>query len=307
MRSREVGLRVLAAALFFGLAGTVIFKLLPPERAWPAVALALIGTLIALVPWDTWRALLASIDQATIGPVSVALRQNVEQATANAPPADTGEGLDVMPSGKATSMLDLRLRLEWKLAYVAKNLLAGPDGSPTFFTIGSLKFDGYLTDSEARTAIGILSTTDERLWSMAHAERGAVLREAEAFVDSVRASIFWGFVKRTLRGEDVPDVDDLWRGDIDGGGKRDDMLAGRSDSEFWVAPAFALDADSAIRRNAIKRLKTKKRPYGVPCNRRIVVVPDKAHGRPEEHGCDDGPHVVKLSGLRRLVEHPPTG
>lgn len=297
-RTREVGLRGVAAILFFGLAGIVVFEVLAPERAWPVVVLSLAGAMVALVPWDVWRALLSRIEQAQIGPVSVGLRRDVQDAAANAPPSDNNEGGGKAPDGKARSMLDLRLRLESKLTYVAKYLLGTPE-SPESFTIGSLEFDGYLTKLEARTALGILSAGDERLRALSPEDRDSTLIEAEKFVDGVRASIFWGMVRRMLRGENMPGAPGLWLGDIDGKGRRKDMLAGESGREFWVAPAFAIDAASTIKTSAVERLSTEERPYGVPRARRIVVVPDRSLAPEGPPG--DSPRVVRLANLRAAL------
>lgn len=293
---REMVVRLIAAALFFTLAGVVVAEVLSPERAWPVVVLSLAGAVVVLVPWDVWRALLARVEQAQIGPVSVGLRRDVESAAASAPPSDDSEDGSKKASEKAKSMLELRLRLEWKFAYVAKHLLAEASG-PTFFTIGSLKYDGYLTESEARTAIGILSTGDERLRAMSPLERDGILIEAETFVKGVRASIFWGMVRRMLRGLDPPGGENLWVGDVDGKGRRDDMLArGGERGDFWVAPAFALNSKSSILRSTKKRLETHERPYGVTAERRIVVVPDAEDG--QNASSDAGPKVVQLFELR---------
>jgi hypothetical protein len=254
-----------------------------------AVPFLAIGVLIVAVPQGTWRTMLASISKAQIGPVSFELRRDLEHAAAIAAPSDAGEDAEKASGGKARSMFELRLRLEAKLTYVAKELLAEENG-PTFLTIGSLEYDEYLKRSEARTAIGVLNTRDEQLRALAEDEKKTFLEEAGEFVDGVRASIFWGQVKRRLRGKD-----------IDAGGKRDDLLAGDDENVYWIAPAFAIAEGSGIRTNAEKRLRTGKRSYGVPVERRVVVVPDNSRFKPGSKSTT-WPHVVKLAGLRELIE-----
>src|SRR5205814_7032471 len=62
---------------------------------------------------------------------------------------DTGgdEGID---------LVRLRLKLEAKFAWITKHLLAGPD-TPTFATIGSLQYDGYLPPDQAQRLARLVS------------------------------------------------------------------------------------------------------------------------------------------------------
>lgn len=300
-RRWQVTLRLLCAAPFFALAGFVAFDCLPADRAWPVLALAALGFLIAIVPREVWRQIALSVSKAQIGPVGFELQRDLEKAVAIAPVSDRGEGGDPPPeNARAETMFDLRLRLEFKLAYAAKHLLADSRGV-TFLTVGSLEYDGYLTRAEARTAIGILSTRDEQLNAMGESGKEAFLKEAEKFVDSVRASIFWGQVKRCLQGKDQRSVPSLWIGDIERKGERDDLLAGTPGNEFWVAPAFGIAADSKIRKGAEARLRTEKRPYGVPAHRRIVVLPDVSKFQGEREP-GSPPEVVRLIHLRETIE-----
>ncbi len=289
--------RILWALPFFGLAVVVGLQELSSDRAWPVAALLIVGIVVAAVPKTTWKELLSSVENAQFGPVGIALRRDTARAAEIAPESDKGEGVEGEdPDGSVRTMLDLQLMLEWKLAFVAKHLLAKGD-SATFLTIGSLKFDGYLTESEARTALGILGTREEELNELPRPDRDIFIKEAQKFVDSVRASIFWGQVKRTLAGKEDGSNSNLWLEDLASEGRRHDLLAGFSGKEFRVAPAFALDETSEILDNACKRVEAEP----TPPEQKMVVVPDISGTEisPSEEGALS---VVKLANLRPTLE-----
>jgi hypothetical protein len=216
-------MKLLWAAPFFLLALIVAFSGLSSDRAWPVAALLLVGIVIVVVPEDFWREALANVENASFGPVSVGLRKVAGEAAAIAEP-DTSEGVEEAPS-TPENVFDLRLRLEYKLAFIAKHMLAR-DGQATFVTIGSLKHDGYLRTEEARAAFGILSIREEELQELSDAEQKKFVKEAGEFVDGVRASVFWGQVRRTLQGADAPGQDDLCKAQVPSSGRRDDFRAG---------------------------------------------------------------------------------
>lgn len=289
--------RILWALPFFGLAFVVGIQELSSDRAWPVAALLIVGIVVAAVPKDTWKELLSSVENAQFGPVGIALRRDAARAAEIAPESDKGEGIEGDPGDSARSMLDLKLMLEWKLAFVAKHLLA-ENGAATFLTIGSLKFDGYLTEAEARTAIGILGTREEELNQLPRPDRDIFIEEAQKFVDSVRASVFWGQAKRVLEGKEGASDEDLFRETLAGAGRRHDLLAGLPDREFRVAPAFAVDVNSEMLVKARERVKAEP----TPPERKIVVVPDISNSEVMPLPTDDGPAVVKLADLRATLE-----
>jgi hypothetical protein len=286
------------AIIFFALAAAVLLNELPPERVWPAAALLLGGVLIVTVPREGWRHFLGSIQKAQLGPVSVDLRREAREAAAHVPAVDTGEGPGAALTGDPETMFDLRIRLEYKLTYAAKHLLAPGQDNATFLTIGSLKLDGYLTPAEARTAIGILATRQRELEDLPPAARKRFLEEAGEFVGGVRASIFWGQVKRRLKGKDG-DRGNLLEGEISGSGRRKDLQARSSDELVRVIPALALDPDSKILAQTVERVRReseKKRTRLRP----LIVIPDvsaEANLRAEE----GRPEVVKLASLRSVL------
>ena len=283
------------AAPFILLALFVAFDHLSSEQAWPVAALVLIGVVILIVPTDIWRKLVDRVEKAQFGPISLGLRRDVEDAAEFVPLSDQGEGTRE-PTGAAQSIFELRMRLEWKLVYIAKHLLATDEA--TFVTIGSLEFDGYLTKSEARTATGILTTRDEELQALPESERRKFFAEAQRFVDSVRASVFWGQVRRVLQGKEDDGAPDLLRKVIPSTSRRRDLLAGVEEREFRVAPALALDSNSKILGQTLERLEGEGGASSRP-ERQMVVIPDIS----EEKSVSDGtPEVVKLAGLRAALE-----
>lgn len=289
--------RILWALPFFALAFVVGVQELSSDRAWPIAALLIIGIVVAAVPKTTWKELLSNVENAQFGPIAIAVRRDTARAAEIAPESDKGEGVEGDPGKSARSMLDLKLMLEWKLVFVAKHLLT-ENGAATFLTIGSLKFDGYLTEAEARTAIAILGTREEELNELPRPDRDIYIEEAQKFVDSVRASVFWGQVKRVLEGKEDASDASLWREDLASAGRRHDLLAGLPSKEFRVAPAFAVDVGSGVLKKARERVKIEP----TPPERGIVVVPDISKSAVMPSPSDDGPAVVKLASLRATLE-----
>lgn len=296
--ARESALRRLPwAAPFILLALVVAFDRLSSDQAWPVAALVLIGVVILIVPTEIWQKMIDRVEEAKFGPVSLGLRREVEDAAMYVPPSDKGEGVDE-PTEGVRNIIDLRMRLEWKLVYVAKHLLA-QGGEATYVTVGSLRFDGYLSDAEARTAIGILSTRDEELDDLSDTEREKFLDEAQEFVDSIRASVFWGQVRRVLGGQDG-DAEDLIRKEIPSSGSRRDLLAGADGKECRVVPTLALKADSRILQRAEDRLAGEGGASPEP-ERQVIAIPDISEAEPRLEG---NPKIVKLSDLRSQLEVP---
>jgi hypothetical protein len=291
--------KALWASLFFGLALAVAFSGLAPDRAWSVAIFLFIGIMIVAVPKEVWKEILSRVENAKVGPVSIALQLDAGKAAASAAEPDTSEGLDGAPLETAKDMFDLRKRLEWKLAYIAKHLLA-KNGNATFVTIGSLEYDGYLSEEEARTAIGIFNTREEELRELPKAAQETFLKDAGAFVDSVRASVFWGQAKRRLKGKDRSKDKNLLRAKLPSTGRRSDFLAGLPGKEFRVAPALALGKRSGVLKRAIKRLRDEVDTFS-GLERQIVVIPDNSK-EDEAPASGKKPRVVKLANLRSALE-----
>ena len=195
--------------------------------------------------------------------------------------------------GRATTdMVDLRLKLEAKMAWVCKQLLAGTD-TPTFATIGSLHYDKLLTDEQARVATRILSR-DPTLWTGRHPEDLARTLKAEsAFVRTFRANVFAGLVKEAVRKA-------KWRVEplADAPGRRRQFYAERQPAHVRIAPVFALDPGGDLLARARGRLVAPD-DEEQPVDARLVVVPDKAR---IATAADEQPAVVRFEHLLDTLE-----
>jgi len=280
-----------------GVAVAIVVANLSSDQAWPVAAFLLIGLIVLVVPTDAWQKVLSSVESAQLGPLSFGLRQQVEAAAEIAPPSDKGEGVVAELQEEAESVFDLRLQLEWKLAFIAKHLLEGSDGV-TFANIGSLWFDGYLTDSEARTAIGIMTARDEELRLLPEAERRKFIADAQTFLNGLRAAVFWGRVRRELQGRGSADGVDLFLERVRGTDGRDDLLAGDGEEEVRVIPVLSINESSDKLDEALEPIEkgTLPRPR---TRRQIIVVPDSSETKvPQEPAAP----VVPLSELRRELQ-----
>ncbi len=296
---RSVVVRLLVGLPFIALALAVIAIGLPSDRAWPVAAFLLIGIIVLVVPVDAWQKFLSSVERAQIGPLSFGLRQHVEKAAKIAPPSDKGEGVADEPTEDAQSVFELRMQLEWKLAFIAKHLLAGRNGT-TFVTIGSLKFDGYLTDSEARTATGIMLARDEELRELPASERRKFISEAQEFLDGLRTSVFWGRIKRELEGKDDEGAPNLLRESVRGTGGRNDLLADYNGVSTRIVPVLALNRESSNLKKAAERMEEGALP-GPETKRQLIVVPDSTESKVPP---DATSSIVELGELREALTSP---
>jgi hypothetical protein len=183
----------------------------------------------------------------------------------------------------AEDLLDLRLRLESKLAWVCKHLLAGPN-TPTYATIGSLYYDGYLTHDDARVAARLLGFSGEGYGQ----ERRNLAIAGGPLVASFRAIVFDAYVRKALLGAGwvIVDLDEP-------SGPRPDFVISKGDRSLRVAPRVVTTRVSRIRDRTVDRLAASGDDPAV--ERRIVVIPDAS--RSPEDGRSADPRVVKLAAL----------
>lgn len=285
--------RLVVAVPLFGLALSIVIADLDADRAWPVAAFLLIGLLVLVVPPEGWQKFLSRVENAQIGPLGVGLRQEVEEAAEMAPPPDTGEGVAGEPTEQAETVFELRMQLEWKLAFIAKHLLSDGSGV-TYVTIGSLFFDGYLSETEARTATGILAARDEELKELPDAERRKFVEDAQTFLDGLRASVFWGQAKRVLEGRGSGGTKNAFLERVRGTGGRNDLLADAEGEEVRVIPIMALEEGSSKLVEAVEAIENGELPRP-RTKRQIIVVPDSsATERPSKSDVQ----IVELSELR---------
>jgi hypothetical protein len=216
------------------------------QLGWLLVALLLVLLVCTLRPNDV-RDFVSRIQKISGGGLDIELQASNAQAAAQA--ARTQEPDDSPP---AATITELRFKLERKLTYMAGNVL-GPivDGRMTsrFITIGSLAYDGYLTNEEALLADTILTTSDWEFRSLPYDQQIALLRDGGKFVANVRAAIFHGYVRRELERR----YGAVQR-DPATAAPRDSFIVHDGDQAVRYVTVFATKADSSLLRNQLARL-----------------------------------------------------
>jgi hypothetical protein len=273
-----------AAIVFFG--GLIVVAVLMPPRRWKGLA-------------DRFE----SFKLSGFG-LGVEAKRAAAQTPESEAEAPVGDKVDPEGVGKAEidDVLALRLKFEAKLAYIVKHLLneeaCGSPRPPEFATVGSLRHDGYLTDDQARLAVGILTVRESDLAQLSASEREKFFKEADDFVTNMRASVFDGMVRKRLRdnGWAVSDLDRAKKA-----ARPDISVSPVDDSHgprFVVAPTYAMRRGSEILDRARARLGSGGADRGrLEAVRRIIVVPNRSEVEPV--GEDVDPQVLTLS---RLVE-----
>jgi hypothetical protein len=250
--------------------------------------LLVLAALVLAIPVADFRELLENLKSLKFGPEGIAAEwfQRARPVAA----VETAEQQE-KPATDSTSMSQLRLLLEAKLAYIAKDLL---DEQPTFVTIGSLNYDGYLDDETANVADGLMTLRDEDLRGLDAQERGRLLRTGDDIVRTIRARTLQGWVRKIL------DNAAAWRWEpVDRGpNKVPDYLAIHGEQRLLVAAVFATSRDSQIFGWARTRLEDGKEiPDDV--SRRVIVLPRRA--RDEMIDRDGDPAVIRAQDLSGLL------
>lgn len=190
------------------------------------------------------------------------------------------------------SAITLRLRLEAKLTYIAKHMLAAEDCCATYVTVGSLRVDGYITDREAETLSQVLTMRDDLLDASPVGQRSEFLRDANNVVKNIRASVFYALVQKMLESNGWEPEPILTKR------KRADFHATRgNDRQFRVVPRFATDEKSSILSRELERLEAFSGERSIR-GRTLIVVPDRSRSELDPEG---DPAVLKLSEFRRLL------
>jgi hypothetical protein len=256
-----IALLLLAGAVLIGL-GEV-----KPDAAPAILSLVLLAGLVVVIPVGDLRQVLSRIKKINVaGVVSADLYEDVKDLAKNAPNEDIEpkEGRAGLEDAKGNEATDLRLRLEAKLAYVAKHML---EPHTDFVTIGSLHFDKLLTDKEARTADGLMTLRDEDLQALTRKRREEFVGGARQLVKSFRASVLHGWVRATVGRKKGWRVTDLPPGER----PRCDFLVSDGKRSFLVVTAFATSAESEILNSALEHISSDPPP--MPVDKRIVVIP----------------------------------
>jgi hypothetical protein len=273
-----------AAVIFFG--GLVVFVALTPPRQWKGLA-------------DRFE----SFKFSGFG-LGVEAKRAASQTPESEPekPAVVGEGQTDESADAVTAgdVLTLRFKFEARFAYMVKHLLneekRDQPAPPDFATIGSLRHDGYLTDTQAQLAAKIQTMREGDLAGLSSAERRKFFEEADDFVTNMRASVFDGMVRKSLReaGWDVNDLDRAAKA------ARPDITVSSAGQDrpvrFIVAPTYAMKQDSDILERAIERLQPGGRDHDrLAAARRLVVVPNRSRAEPT--GAEADPEILALQEL----------
>lgn len=296
-----------AARVIFGLAalGAMVLAVVvslsdgepEPDRALATAALVVLGLIpvaLYLVPQADLQAALGRIKSVTIGSLGIELSDYAGLAgQAEVSEEDAGE--------IGETLLDLRVGLEMKLAYLAKHVFGpqpDPDAGdviPAFITVGSLQHDGYLSKDHARIAYDILTMRSHELRSLTGPERRLFLKGAENFVKGIRSEIFTAQVKKELE-------DAHWRV-LEASPQmrlRRDLIVqstGTDGIQHHVIPVFAMSPDSTLFEKPSERLQ--KQSLSKAGGSRFIVVPplSKASGSQGE---------VKIVTLKEMLAelHP---
>ncbi len=296
--------RVAFALLLVLLADRVVVGAVKTDQALVVAGLTLAAlAAIALTP-SVARALAARVSKISIGPVVLEVFKAAERAAGPATVEDFegAEGLsgelegDLETELSVESVLDLRLMIERKLTYLAKHVL-DQGGTPTFLTIGSLKYDKLLPERDADLVSRLMALRDEDLAELSPVERAKFLVAADEVARSIRATVLHCLVRKILlepRGGDRKrlkgwEVSELHRER----GRRTDFVVEIKGSKYRVAPVFATNRSSPLLASAKKRLapgEIGEDDYAL----RIIVLPHNSRGDKEP---ESDPAVITTDQL----------
>jgi hypothetical protein len=270
-----------------------------PDIAAVAAGVVVLAAIVLSLGVSGLREFVRRINKASVGSVSLELGQ-AEQAARQA--VDTDPEDDKMRTGTPTSVMELRMRLEAKLAWIAKHLLVDNPEHPnhtTFVTIGSLRFDKLLSEEEAQTAATVMALRDEELDRLPDREREAFLSSATKVVNNLRAAAHFGSVRNEFDEGLEEGKEDAWHVlEIPRGRMRPDLLAERGDDRFRVVPRFALSEDSENLDN--ERLENAGAQVPL-VKRRVIVVPDESDDSNITPPTED-PRVVRRRDVRAALD-----
>lgn len=206
-----------------------------------------------------------------------------DRAAEQSPP--TGDDDEDADEGTA-ELLGLRLSVEMKLAWICKHLLAGPH-TATYATIGSLRYDRFLTEDQAllltRVMVGRPPSRDAR-------ENRAFADQAQRTVRTLRLIVFQEVVRRRLR-------EDGWTVEALTPARSSDFLATKGKLTFRVAPRIITRDGSRVREQTAARLaRATDEPR--PVENRLIVMPDVSAATSDPG--DASPRAVKLAELLSL-------
>ncbi len=261
-----------------------------------ALAIMLAVFLVFVVLARAWRGQLPdeiSREGFKYGSVSP---ETVKEATGAAEQdSDSEQDRDGKDSGRLPDdLLSLRLKLEAKMAYIAKILFTTEEcRCGSFVTIGSLNYDRFISDEEARTASQVLTLREEELETLPPRLRNEFLRSANTVVGNLRASVFYGVVRETLKKNKwkVTEIPTKAK-------RRPDLRAVKGEESYRIVPRFLIVEKTKRLEKVMRRLQKCKQDESKK-EHDIVVIPDNSRTPTDPEG---KPAVIKLAELKTRLE-----
>jgi hypothetical protein len=178
---------------------------------------------------------------------------------------------DDEPADTAT-LLDLKVNLENKLAYIANNIINADKSSDPlvgYVTLGSLKKgEGLLTNEQAQVAYEVLGMQQHDLELLPPHARQVFFSGASALVNSLRITVFANLVYKRLK---IP----RWKRQRVPGDLRDIVIRSTDSDDptvHHIVPIIASKKATFVYGRALEVLNTAPRSAG-PRGRRFILVP----------------------------------
>ncbi len=176
---------------------------------------------------------------------------------------------------KATDVIDIRLKLQKKLTYIAKHMLPRLPRAPDepdccYITIGSLLNYKFLTEAQARTLDRVSTMPSELLTVIPEPEQNTFLNEAEKVVRNLRATVFRIMVRKLLGSDKGISTTELQTKT-----RRPVHIVSTAGGTVCVVPVFA------VRGSGVNLSKVASRPevreLTDTASLVLYVVPDKSN------------------------------
>lgn len=290
----------------------VIFGDLKPDEAAAGALVALAGVALALLALVPAKQMSALTDRMTSLSVGKFLDVQLNPAFADLAAKQRQDPSADDPDNPTTAinLVDLKISLEAKIAYLAKHVLAtvpqeGQANVPTFLTIGSLLKDDYLTRSQAEMAYDVLGMRQAEFRALSSASQNDFLKGASAFVDTVRIAVFAHQVYNDLH---QPQWSAQWsvEWEFPQGSTRRDITVRRRHADtpqtHHLIPVFTEGKASRLFVGPSRRLREQSKTTGD--GRRFIVVPPLSKAKNDSELLQGGAEpegqvwIVTLRGLK---------
>jgi hypothetical protein len=206
--------------------------------------------------------------------------------------ADAEEDLDSETRSTELSQrwLDVRWKLEYKLAYLAKHtlpdhfrVLGEENDAQPFATIGSLKHDKFLSKDDATVATLTLALSPTDLRAMQEDDVRELLGAAETLAGALRVRVFRGFLRKVIEGRGWVSVEDGLR-----------WVVTANERQVMVVPLFGRRNSRLVASHAKKLAKVTAMPT-------LIVLP-MTPGTTTSAPAPDGRGVVQFDQFAAAVE-----